>query len=160
MLASPSLGGETTAIGIGALVASALAWAFGTLFMKWQDFGGISPMMLVGVQLAMSAALLIPTALMIEGVADTDWSPGLFVPLLYAAIPANALTFALMAMVAQRASPTQGAATAYLIPVFGVFFGWLIRNELLGAAEFIGGALVIAGVFVVVNSPASRPATP
>lgn len=161
VLVSPSLGGETTAIGIGALVISAMAWAFGTVFMKWKDFGGISPIMLVGVQLAMSAAVLIPTALIIEGTADTDWSAGLFVPLLYAAVPANALTFALMAMVAQRASPTQAAATAYLIPVFGVLFGWLIRNEVLGPAELLGGALVITGVFVVVNSPAaSRPTTP
>lgn len=153
VLVSPSLGGETTAIGIGALVVSALAWAFGTVFMKWKDFGGISPIMLVGVQLAMSATVLIPFALLVEGTADTDWSLGLFVPLVYAAVPANALTFALMAMVAQRASPTQAAATAYLIPVFGVLFGWLIRNEVLGAAELIGGALVITGVFVVVNSP-------
>ena len=153
VLVSPSLGGETTAIGIGALVVSALAWAFGTVFMKWKDFGGISPMMLVGVQLAMSAAVLIPTALLIEGTTRTDWSIGLFAPLLYAAVPANALTFALIAMVAQRASPTQAAATAYLIPVFGVLFGWLIRDEVLGIAEFIGGALVIVGVFVVVNSP-------
>ena len=153
VLVSPSLGGETTAIGIGALVVSALAWAFGTVFMKWKDFGGISPMMLVGVQLAMSAVVLIPTALLIEGTTRTDWSIGLFAPLLYAAVPANALTFALIAMVAQRASPTQAAATAYLIPVFGVLFGWLIRDEVLGIAEFIGGALVIVGVFVVVNSP-------
>ena len=138
-----------------------MAWAFGTVFMKWKDFGGISPIMLVGVQLAMLAAVLIPTALLIEGTADTDWSLGLFVPLVYAAVPANALTFALMAMVAQRASPTQAAATAYLIPVFGVLFGWLIRNEVLGPVELLGGALVIAGVFVVVNSPAaSRPTAP
>jgi drug/metabolite transporter (DMT)-like permease len=156
VLAAPSLNGETAAVGIGALVVSSIAWAFGTVFMKWRDFSAVSPIMLVGVQLIMSACVLIPFALAVEGTADTDWSLGLLLPVLYAAIPANAVTFSLMALVAQRASPTQASATAYLIPVFGVFFGWLIRDEVLGAAEFAGGALVVVGVFVLVTSNARR----
>lgn len=152
VLASPSLRGETTAIGIIALIFSAIAWAFGTVYMKWQDFSRVSPIMLVGVQLIMSAMVLVPFALLVEGTAETDWSLGLLVPLLYAAIPANAVTFSLMATVVKRATPTVAASTAYLIPLFGVFFGWFFRDELLGFAEFVGGALVIAGVYVVVTA--------
>ncbi len=158
VLASPSLRGETAAVGIAALVVSALAWAFGNVFLKWKDFAGTTPIMLVGVQLAMSAAVLVPFALLVEGAGRTDWSVGLLVPLLYAAIPANAVTFALMAMVAQRASPTQAAATAYLIPVFGVFFGWIIRDEVLGFTELVGGTLVVAGVYALVTSTARAAA--
>lgn len=159
VLASPSLQGETAAIGIAALVVSALAWAFGNVFLKWKDFAGTTPIMLVGVQLFMSAAVLVPFALLVEGPGRTDWSVGLLVPLLYAAIPANAVTFALMAMVAQRASPTQAAATAYLIPVFGVFFGWVIRDEVLGLTELIGGLLVVVGVYALVTSTARAAMT-
>jgi len=158
VLASPSLQGETAAIGIAALVVSALAWAFGNVFLKWKDFGSTTPIMLVGVQLVMSAAVLVPFALLVEGAGRTDWSVGLLVPLLYAAIPANAVTFALMAMVAQRASPTQAAATAYLIPVFGVFFGWIIRDEVLGLTELVGGLLVVGGVYALVTSTARAAA--
>lgn len=158
ILASPSLGGGTQTVGILSLAVSALAWAFGTVFMKWKDFSRVSPIMLVGMQLVMSAAILVPFALVVEGTADTDWSLGLFVPLFYAAIPANAVTFSLMATVVKLATPTQAASTAYLIPVFGVFFGWLIRGETLGATELLGGALVITGVYLLVNSPA-RSAT-
>ncbi len=154
VLAWPSLDGETTAIGIIALALSALAWAFGTVFMQWRDFTGVSPVMIVAVQLPMSAAVLIPIALLTEGAADTDWSLGLFVPLAYAAIPANAVTFALMATIVQRATATQAAATAYLIPISGVFFGWLIRNERLGTIEFVGGVLVVAGVYLLVTANA------
>ncbi len=159
VLASPSLGGGTETIGIVSLAFSALAWAFGTVFMKWKDFSRVSPIMLVGVQLVMSAAILVPFALLVEGTADTDWSIGLFVPLFYAAIPANAVTFSLMATVVKLATPTQAASTAYLIPVFGVFFGWLIRNETLGAAELAGGVLVVTGVYLLVNST-TRTAVP
>lgn len=152
VLASPSLEGDTAAVGIVLLVISALAWAFGTVYMKWKDLSRVTPVMLVGVQLLMSAAVLVPFALAVEGTARTDWSLGLFVPLVYAAIPANAVTFALMATVVRRATPTQAASTAYLIPVFGVFFGWLIRDEILGLAELIGGGLVVVGVYALVTA--------
>ena len=158
VLASPSLGGESTAIGIGSLALSAVAWAFGTVYIKWKDFTHISPIMLVGVQLIMSSVVLVPFALIVEGTADTDFSLGLLWPLLYAAIPANAVTFSLMAFIVKQATPTVAASTAYLIPVFGVFFGWLIRDEVLGVIEAIGGALVVLGVYVVVTANA-RAAT-
>lgn len=158
VLASPSLGGESTAIGVITLLFSAIAWAFGTVYMKWKDFSHISPIMLVGVQLIMSALVLVPFALVVEGTAGTDWSLGLFVPLFYAAIPSNAVTFSLMALVVKEATPTVAASTAYLIPLFGVFFGWLIRDEVLGAIEALGGALVVIGVYIVVTANSRQAA--
>lgn len=152
VLASPSLSGSSAAIGIGSLLIAAIAWAFGNVYMKWQDMTNVSPIMLVGVQLYMSALCLIPFALLVEGTSDMDWSVGLFAPLLYAAIPANAVTFALLATVVRRATPTQAASTAYLIPLFGVFFGWLLRDERLGVAELLGGLLIIVGVYVLVTA--------
>ena len=159
VLASPSLGGSSAAVGVVALLLSAMAWAFGTVFMKWKDFSAVTPIMLVGVQLYMSAVVLIPAGVLLEGTADTEWTLGLLVPLAYAAIPANAITFSLMATVVQRATPTQASATAYLIPGFGVFFGWLIRDERLGVAELVGGGLVVVGVYLLATSAARTAVT-
>ena len=154
VLAAPSLAGESAAVGVITLVLSAVAWAFGTVYMKWQDFSEISPTMLVGVQLIMSAMMLIPFALLVEGTAETEFTLDLFLPLSYAAIPANAVTFSLMATIVKHATPTVAASTAYLIPLFGVFFGWLFRGELLGPVEAAGGALVVLGVYLVVTANA------
>lgn len=162
VLASPALDGGGELVGAVALLLSALAWAFGTVFMKWKDLSAVSPVMLVGVQLWMSAVVLLPFAAVVEGVEGIDWSIGLLLPLLYAAVPANAVTFALIATVVRRATPTQAASTAYLIPLFGVFFAWLIRGEVLGWVELFGGLLVVVGVAVVVtasSSPDSGPVT-
>lgn len=160
MLAVPTMSGRAAAVGVGALVVSSLAWAFGNVYMKWRDFSQINPIMLVGVQLLMSAAMLGPLALVVEGTAGTDWSTGLLYPLLYASIPANAVTFALLATVATRATPTQAAVSAYLIPVFGVFFGWLLADDRLGLAQVAGGLLVVAGIYLVVTASARTAATP
>ncbi len=104
----------------------------------------------------MSATMLLPFALVVEGTADTEWGMGLLLPLLYAAIPANAVTFSLMATVVRRATPTVAASTAYLIPLFGVFFSWVLRGERLGGVELIGGVLVIVGVYAVVTANTRR----
>lgn len=154
VLAAPSLAGESAAIGVITLVLSAIAWAFGTVYMKWKDFSEVSPTMLVGVQLVMSAMILIPFALLVEGTAETEFTLDLFLPLLYAAIPANAVTFSLMATIVKYATPTVAASTAYLIPLFGVFFGWVFRGELLGSVEAAGGVLVVCGVYLVVTANA------
>ncbi|HUF98057.1 MAG TPA: EamA family transporter [Ilumatobacter sp.] len=158
VLASPSLRGSSQLVGVAALVASALAWAYGTVHMKWQDMSRVSPVMLVAIQLVFSAAILVPFALIVEGTADTELGWGLFVPLLYASIPAQALTFVLLATVVRRATPTQAASTAYLVPLFGVTFGALIRDERLGWIEFGGGFLVVVGVFIVVTATARSQA--
>ena len=159
VLASPALDGDAKLVGAVSLLFSAVAWSFGTVFMKWKDFSQVTPIMLVGVQLWMSAIMLFPFALIVEGTDEMDWSLGLFVPVLYAAIPANAVTFALIATVVRRATPTQAASTAYMIPLFGVFFGWLIRDERLGTVELLGGVLVVIGVSIVVTAAAPRGRT-
>ena len=156
-LAAPALEGGSQTIGVIVLVLSAIAWAYGTVHMKWRDMTRVAPVMLVAIQLIMSALVLIPFGLLVEGTGEVDPGWGLFLPLLYSAVPSQAVTFALLATVVRYASPTQAAASAYLVPVFGVLFGWLIRGERLGVVELVGGALVVAGVFVVATAAATPP---
>lgn len=155
VLAVPSLSGSSQLLGIVLLLMSAVMWAFGNVFMKWTDLTRVSPLMLTAVQLVFSALMLYPVALTFEDVNETDWSLGLLVPLLYAGIPALAGTFGLLAIVVRQASPTQASSTAYLIPLFGVLFSWLIRGETLGLVELTGGALVVGGVFLLVRGTAT-----
>ena len=155
-LAAPALDGGSQTLGVIMLVLSAVAWAYGTVHMKWRDMTGVPPVMLVAIQLIMSALVLVPFGLVVEGPSRVDPGWGLFVPLLYSAVPAQAVTFALLATVVRHASPTQAAASAYLVPLFGVLFGWLIRSERLGVVELVGGALVVAGVYIVVTTRAAR----
>lgn len=158
-LAAPAMDGRGQATGVVVLVLSAIAWAYGTVHMKWQDMTRVSPVMLVAFQLILSAAVLVPFGLLVEGPGKVDPGWGLWWPLLYAAIPSQALTFALLAIVVRHASPTHAAASAYLVPLFGVVFGWLIRGERMGPVELAGGALVVLGVYVVATSPPRSPTT-
>lgn len=154
-LSSPALGGETSLAGVLILGFSGVAWAAGIAVMRWWDFGTASPVMITTIQLVMSTAVVIPIALAVEGTADTDFGLDLLIPLLYAAIPAMALTFVLMAVVTKRASATQAASVAYLTPLFGVLFAWIIRDDRLAAMEWIGGFMLIVGVVLVTTGGSS-----
>ncbi len=158
-LASDSLGGDGSAIGLLAMVGAAFTWAFGTVYLKWADFSEVSATVLVAIQLLMSAVVLIPLAVLVEDVGGTDWGLGLLVPLAYAGFIASAVTFTLLSTIALYASPTQAASTAYLMPFFGVLFGWLLADETLGWTELLGGLLVIVGVYFVVTAPARAAAS-
>jgi len=152
VLSSPALGGETSLVGVLILLFSGVAWAAGIAVLRWWDFQGATPLMIVTIQLVMSTVVVVPIALGVEGTAGTDFGLALLVPLIYAAVPAMALTFVLMAKVTQEASATQAASVAYLTPLFGVVFAWFVRGDRLALPEWIGGLLLIIGVVLVTGT--------
>ena len=158
VLSSPAIDGTTSLRGVLVLGLSGLAWAAGIVLLRWWDFGDVGPVMITTVQLLMSTVVVIPIALIVEGTDRTDVGLPLLVPLLYASIPSLAITFALMARITVDGSATQASSVAYLTPVFGVLFAWIIRSNRLAPAEWIGGALLVLGV-VLVTSARPNPKT-
>tara|TARA_B110000438_G_scaffold31266_1_gene30817 strand:+ start:5147 stop:6082 length:936 start_codon:yes stop_codon:yes gene_type:complete len=150
VLAVPALGAGNTTLGVCILLISSITWALGAVLNKKQPAAlEISPTMLVAMQIVMSCICLHLVVAFFGGWEQTTWGWGLYWPLLYAGIPSLAVSFVLFATVLRRAPAIQGAAVAYLTPLFGVFFGWVIRGERFGIIEVLGGALVIFGVVAV-----------
>ena len=150
VLAIPAFDSGNTVVGVGFILIAAVTWALGGVLNKRLPAAlEVSPVMLVAIQILMSCAclhLLVPP---VEDWGDTDFGVGLYVPLLYAGIPSLAVSFALFATVLRRAPAIQASVSAYLTPVFGVTFGWLLRDERFGALQLAGGALVVFGVLVL-----------
>ncbi|MDG2112111.1 MAG: EamA family transporter [Actinomycetota bacterium] len=150
VLAVPAFDSGNTVIGVLFILGAALTWAVGGVLNKRLPAAlEVSPIMLVAVQILMSCVCLHVLALIIDDWGDTDFGVGLYLPLLYAGIPALSVSFALFATVLRRAPAIQASASAYLTPVFGVAFGWMLRDERFGLVELVGGALVVLGVLVL-----------
>lgn len=161
ILALPALDSGNTVIGVMFILAAAITWAVGGVLNKRLPAAlEVSPVMLVALQILMSCACLHLLVPIIEDWGDTDFGLGLYLPLLYAGIPSLAVSFALFATVLRRAPAIQASASAYLTPVFGVAFGWMLRDERFGAVELVGGALVVVGVLVLSFSGARSPVVP
>lgn len=153
VLAVPALSAGNTALGVIFILIAAVTWAIGGVLNKRLPAAlEVSPVMLVAVQILMSCACLHLVVPFVEDWGDTTPGWGLWWPLMYAGIPSLALSFALFATVLRRAPAIQAAVSAYLTPVFGVLFGWLLRGERFGAAELAGGLMVVAGVVVLTTS--------
>jgi len=149
-LAIPAFGSGNTTLGIVFSLISSISWAAGAVLNKRLPGAlEISPLMLVALQVTFSAVCIHTAVPFFEDWSETSLNWGLAIPLLYAGIPALAVTFYLFASVLRRAPAIQGAAVAYLTPFFGVLFSWLLVGDGLGTAEMLGGLLVIAGVAVL-----------
>ncbi len=159
VLSSPAIEGATSPTGVVIMTISGLAWAAGIVLLRWWDFGTTSPVMITTVQLLMSTVVVVPIALAVEGTADTELTVDLLLPLLYASVPSLAVTFALMAKVTVDGSATQASSVAYLTPVFGVAFAWVIRNNRLTLPEWVGGGLLVLGVVLVSIATSRRRST-
>jgi drug/metabolite transporter (DMT)-like permease len=48
-------------------------------------------------------------------------------------------------------------SVAFLLPVFGVFWGWLLLDEQLSLAHLKGGALIALSLWLALRPAASRP---
>src|SRR5207302_11426371 len=52
-----------------------------------------------------------------------------------------------------RAAPTSLVGTyAYVNPVIAVFLGWALLDEHVGWQTFVGGAVIVAGVLLIVSA--------
>jgi drug/metabolite transporter (DMT)-like permease len=69
--------------------------------------------------------------------------------LLALALLASGVAFLLYFRLIADVGMTRALTVTYLIPLFGVFWGWLFLGETLPAAAFAGGGLILAGTLLV-----------
>ena len=68
--------------------------------------------------------------------------------IIYLGIIPTGLAFSLRQVLIRSAGTTFMMQVAYLIPVFGIFYGWLFTSEELKFSLFVGATLVIIGIAI------------
>ncbi|MDR7422582.1 MAG: DMT family transporter [Armatimonadota bacterium] len=97
-----------------------------------------------------AALVLAPLA-----AAERGWAalaaatPGAWAGLLYLAVFPTALAFVFFHVGLMRLGATSATSFALLIPVFGVVLAAVVLGERLAARTVLGGALVVAGLWLV-----------
>ena len=77
---------------------------------------------------------------------DFAWTP--FLSLLYLGIIPTGFAFSLRQVLIRNAGSTFMMQVGYIIPVFGVFYGWLLLDEKIGYSLIISVILVMVGIGV------------
>jgi drug/metabolite transporter (DMT)-like permease len=148
LIAQPS--GDAREAMLGWAVAAALGACclYGVVGVLIKRFAaGATPRgMAAGNQLA-AALVLVPLLPLLPPVA----APTALVVanVLGLALLASGVAFVLYFRLIADVGATRALSVTYLIPLFGVFWGWLFLGEALPAAALAGGALILAGTVLV-----------
>jgi len=143
--AAEPLFGWAVAAALGACCAYGIA---GPLIKRYA--GGASPRgMAAGNQLA-AAVVLIPLLPLLPPLAAP--SALVIANLLGLALLASGVAFLLYFRLIADVGATRALTVTYLIPLFGIFWGWLFLGEALPAAALAGGVLILAGTVLVTRS--------
>ena len=154
-------GVDTLSLGLGDLLTVGCALAFAFHIVALARFAHRHPVVpFTAVQILVTTLLAFPASWIVDGSATLP-PRSTWVALAITGVGVTAGAF-LLQIWAQR---VVGAATAAVVlaaePAFGVATGWVVLDERLTVAGWIGAALIVVAIFVVITNqrdPASREA--
>ena len=151
------LGGEGRPL-VAAILAlvSVVAIGYAGAYAK-RYAGQYDPIEITGIQFTLSAVVLIPAMLILEGIPDSLASPG-WALILYMAVASTFMPFYLYYRLLRTMPATTVSLVGYLVPLVSLIGGVLLLGEQIEAGIVIGGALILTGM--VVTDRAGRIRTP
>ncbi len=135
---------------LGDLMAllAALFWAAIALATRVTNFSRAAPQMQLLYQLVVSAVILLAIAPAF-GPLWREMTPALWGILAFQSVIVASLGFLVWLSILKIYPASDISSFAFLAPVFGVMFGWLIIGEKLSANIAAALALIGAGIFLV-----------
>jgi len=131
---------------IGAMLVAACSYGVTGVLIKRFAKDVAPRAMAAGNQLA-AALVLLPLLPLLPPLGTP--SALVIANLLALALLASGVAFLLYFRLIADIGMTRALTVTYLIPLFGVLWGWLFLGETLPAAAFAGGALILAGTLLV-----------
>jgi drug/metabolite transporter (DMT)-like permease len=89
---------------------------------------------------------LLPLVLIYGNLQNIEFSSIPVFAIIYLGVIPTGLAFSLRQVLIRNAGSTFMMQVGYIIPIFGVFYGWLFLGEEIGYYLIISVALVIAGI--------------
>jgi drug/metabolite transporter (DMT)-like permease len=132
-----------------AVVFGAAGAAFSNVLLKKRALQ-LAPAMIAAWQMIFGVAPLLVTGFIVDGnPMHFHWTKTALFCLFYLAVPGSALTFLLLYWLLPRMSVTNLQTISLITPPGAVAFGWLLGGETFPRWSLVGGALVLAGVWLI-----------
>ncbi|MFL9877246.1 DMT family transporter [Herbaspirillum rhizosphaerae] len=139
---------------LACLLATSCYGLAGFLTRRWiTDRGGLdSKLVAFGSQLG-AVALLLPFFAISTSTAGSPFhgGTGTWFALLALGFVCSALAYILFFRLIADIGPVRSLTVTFLIPLFGVLWGWLFLNEQLSWAYAVGGVLIGAALLLVLK---------
>jgi len=139
--------GGVDLIGIALCVIGVISLTAATLSVKGASSGG-NLLMIVGLQMLVGAVILAGPALLFETVS-IDWTPSLVLAFVYTTLVPGLLATWVWFLLVGRIGAVRAATFHFLNPFFGVALAAALLGERLGLVDFVGVAIIAAGILAV-----------
>jgi drug/metabolite transporter (DMT)-like permease len=137
-----------SAIGVGAVLFSGLAWAAGSLYARYSEHHPNAVMAAAQQMLVGGAALLViaggrgeVTGAAIAGISATST-----IAFVYLTVFGSLVAFSAFGWLLTVSTPARLSTTAFVNPVVAVILAWLILGETLSLRAQAGAALIVCAV--------------
>jgi len=131
----------------GRLACLGAAACYATSSVMVRRLPAMDPIALAAWLLYIGAAIVIPTAFLVEGVPGVPPRNALIALIILGLIPTAGANLLRVLMI-RSAGPTFMSLTNYQVPIWSVVLGWLFLGEPLPGSMLIALALILAGVGV------------
>lgn len=142
---------------VAACLAATLLYAFSANFSK-RHLGRATPLAISsGSHLVSALVLLLPTLWLWPAAAPSSKA---WLAALALAVGSTAIAYLLYYRLIAAIGAARTVSVAYLIPLFGVLWGWLFLGESVSGAMALGGVVILLGVALttgLVRPPRRRP---
>ncbi len=159
VVVASELGTPERAVALVVAVSATLMYGAGAVYARHFVTGRVRPLATAFGQLAWSVVILVPLAAA-TGPAPLPGRVSLTAigSLAALGIFGTGLAFLVFYVLMERVGATNATLVTYLIPVVGVTAGIVVLGERFGANVPVGGALIIAGVWLAQRTVRSDPA--
>ena len=102
-----------------------------------------------GVQSVAAGVAVLPFAWHNESLADLHVTHSLLWSMTYSIVAVSIGGYALWFTILSRSSATSASALHFLMPPLGLFFGWLVLDEMVSWADMLGIVPIALGIWLV-----------
>jgi len=151
--------GSNYLVGVAALLASSICWAFGSVFNRSarkpaSPFLGVSMQMIAGGLILLGLAAGQGEVKQFSFARVTAVSVGAW---LYLTVAGSLVAYTAYVWLLHATTPARVATYAYVNPLIAVLLGCTIGHEAFSSDLFLAGVLIIVAVVLVLRGGAVKP---
>jgi drug/metabolite transporter (DMT)-like permease len=139
---------SSSALGELALIGATISYAFGAVYAR-AHVHGLRPMIPALFQVFFGLLITSLLAFATEHPLATVPAPVAILAVVWLGLLGSGLAYLAFFRTLQRWGATRTSLVAYLLPVYGIALGALVRQEPISATTIAGTGLIIAGIALV-----------
>lgn len=139
---------DVTSLAQLAVLAASLSYAISGAFAR-SVLGGLPPEVAAAGMLTGSSVVMLPAALIFDGLPEQAWSPAVWGGILYLAVVASALAYLIFYGLLRKVGAGNASLTTLLVAPVAILLGAVVLGEALPLRAYLGFALLALGLLII-----------